>query len=152
MPRPVPLPAPSWAAASAAPGTGSPAALEQEPELLARFTDDAKEAEASLNKTVMSQVTEQVATENSEKAVELRDKGDVTGARKALEDNALYLNKQKSALGSGAMAAPSASIQALDKLEAKSREAAESLDGEEWGKTRKTMRQDQHRAKVQQSY
>src|SRR5690606_33320578 len=31
----------------------------------ARFTDDAKEAEASLNKAVMSQVTEQIATENT---------------------------------------------------------------------------------------
>jgi Ca-activated chloride channel family protein len=118
----------------------------------ARFTDDAKEAEASVNKGVMSQVTEQVATENSEKAVELRDKGDVTAARKVLEDNALYLNKQKSALGAGAMAAPSASIQSLDKLEAKSREAAENLEGESWDRTRKAMRQDQHKSKVQQAY
>ena len=117
-----------------------------------RFTDDAKEADASVNKSVMSQVTEQVATENSEKAVELRDKGDVTGARKALEDNALYLNKQKNALGAGAMAAPSASIEALGKLEAKSREAADNLEGESWDKTRKVMRQDQHKSKVQQAY
>ena len=50
----------------------------------ARFSDDAKEAEASINKTVMSQVTEQVATENSERAVELRDNGDIDGARKVL--------------------------------------------------------------------
>lgn len=118
----------------------------------ARFTEDAKEAEASVNKGVMSQVTEQIATENSEKAVELRDAGDITAARKVLEDNALYLNRQKSALGVGAMAAPSASISVLDKLEAKSREAAENLEGESWDKTRKVMRHDQHKSKVQQSY
>ena len=118
----------------------------------ARFTEDSKEAEASVNKGVMSQVTEQIATENSEKAVELRDKGDILAARKVLEDNALYLNRQKSALGMGAYAAPSASISALDKLEAKSREAAENLEGEGWDKTRKMMRHDQHKAKVQQSY
>ncbi len=47
-----------------------------------QLKDDAKAAEASINKQVMSQVTEQVATENSEKAVELRDKGDVAGAKK----------------------------------------------------------------------
>lgn len=118
----------------------------------ARFTEDSEEAEASVNKGVMSQVTEQIATENSEKAVELRDKGDILAARKVLEDNALYLNRQKSALGMGAYAAPSASISALDKLEAKSREAAENLEGEGWDKTRKMMRHDQHKAKVQQSY
>jgi Ca-activated chloride channel family protein len=118
----------------------------------ARFTEDAREAEASVNKGVMSQVTEQIATENSEKAVELRDAGDVTAARKVLEDNALYLNRAKSALGVGAMAAPQASISTLDKLEEKSREAAANLEGESWDKTRKTMRRDQHKSKVQQAY
>lgn len=118
----------------------------------ARFTDDATAAEASVNKGVMSQVTAQIATENSEKAVELRDAGDVKAARKVLEDNAAYLNRQKNALGGGAAAAPAASISALDKLEAKSREAAENLEGESWDKTRKTMRSDQHKAKVQQAY
>lgn len=118
----------------------------------ARFTEDSKEAEASVNKGVMSQVTEQIATENSEKAVELRDAGDITAARKVLEDNATYLNRAKGALGVGAMAAPQASISTLDKLEAKSREAAENLEGESWDKTRKTMRQDQHKSKVQQAY
>jgi len=120
--------------------------------VVARFTEDAKEAEASVNKGVMSQVTEQIATETSEKAVELRDKGDIVGARKMLEDNAFFLNRQKSALGMGAMAAPQASISTLDKLEAKSREAAENLEGESWDKTRKMMRQDQHKSKVQQTY
>ena len=36
----------------------------------------------------MSQVTQQIATEKSEKAVELRDNGDIAGARKVLEENA----------------------------------------------------------------
>jgi Ca-activated chloride channel family protein len=118
----------------------------------ARFSDDAKEAEASVNKGVMSQVTEQVATENSERAVELRDKGDVRAAKKVLEDNAAYLNRQKGTLSSGAAAAPSSSISTLDKLEEKSREAAANIEGESWEKTRKVMRQDQHKSKVQQAY
>ena len=130
----------------------SGARAEAKATVTARFTEDATEAEASVNKGVMSQVTEQIATENSERAVELRDRGDITGARKVLENNAVYLNRQKSALGAGAMAAPSASISALDKLEEKSREAAENLEGESWDKTRKMMRHDQHKARVQQSY
>ena len=121
-------------------------------DVTARFTEDSKEFEASINKGVMSQVTEQIATENSEKAVELRDAGDIKAARRMLEDNAAYLNRQKSALGAGAFAAPTASISALDKLESKSREAAENLEGESWDRTRKMMRHDQHKAKVQQSY
>ena len=118
----------------------------------ARITDDVKEAEASLNKPVMSQVTEQIATETSEKAVDLRDRGDVAGAKRVLEENATFLNKEKSRLGTGAAAAPTASIKTLDDLEKKNRDAASNLDGEAWGKARKAMRYDQHKSKMQQSY
>lgn len=128
------------------------ARAEAKTSVKASFTEDAKAAEASINKGVMSQVTEQIATENSEKAVELRDAGDITAARKVLEENATYLDGQKRALGMGAAAAPAAAISTLDKLEAKSREAAENLEGEGWDKTRKVMRQDQHKSKVQQAY
>ena len=117
-----------------------------------QLKDDAKAAEASINKQVMSQVTEQVATENSEKAVELRDKGDVAGAKKALEENASFLKDQRSVLGSGVAAAAPASVEALKKLEESSREAANNLDNDNWDKTRKVMRSDQHKSKVQQAY
>jgi Ca-activated chloride channel family protein len=117
-----------------------------------RLAEDATAAEASINKQVMSQVTEQVATENSERAVELRDKGDVAGARKTLEENASFLKAQRSVLGSGVAAAAPASVEALEKLEKNSREAANNLDNDAWDKTRKTMRYDQHKSKVQQAY
>lgn len=118
----------------------------------ARVSSDEKEVDASLNKPVMSQVTEQVATETSEKAVELRDKGDVAGARKMLEDNAAYLNREKGSYSTGAAAAPEASVKTLDELEKKNREAANSLDGQAWDKTRKAMRYDQHKSKTMQSF
>ncbi len=121
----------------------------------AKITADEKEADASVNKSVMSQVTEQVATENSEKSVELRDKGDVAGAKKMLQDNAAYLNRLKDKLSTSSVespAAPSASIQKLDELEKRSNEAANSLEGEDWERTRKAMRYDQHKSKVQQKY
>ena len=60
---------------------GSPARAEAKPSV--RFSANAKEVEEGVNKPVMSQVTQQIATEKSEKAVELRDEGDVAGARKA---------------------------------------------------------------------
>lgn len=118
----------------------------------ARFTDDAKEAEASLNKAVMSQVTEQIATENSERAMELRNQGDVTAARQMLMDNASFLSRNKTMFGSGSAPAPAASISTLDKLEERSREAAASLEEGDWERTRRAMRYDQHKSKVQQAY
>jgi Ca-activated chloride channel homolog len=151
--------------AGAAPGDMSVAEVEMEyfdldtnakatsqASVRAKITSDEKEAEASLNKSVMSQVTEQVATENTEKSVELRDKGDIEGAKKMLQDNAAYLGRQKGALSSGTAAAPSASIQKLDELEKRSNEAANNLEGEDWDRTRKSMRYDQHKSKVQQKY
>ena len=151
--------------AGAAPGDASVAEVEMEyldldtnakataqASVRAKITTDEKEAAASLNKPVMSQVTEQVATENSEKSVELRDKGDIAGAKKMLEDNAAYLGRQKGALSSGAAAAPTASIEKLDALEKRSNEAANSLEGEDWNRTRKAMRYDQNKSKSQQKY
>lgn len=117
-----------------------------------RVSDDESEARDSVNKPVMSQVTEQIATENSERAVELRDKGDITGAKKVLEDNASYLKEKRDSYASGAAAAPTASVEALGRLEKESREAANNLEGESWDRTRKAMRSDQHRAKAQQTY
>lgn len=117
-----------------------------------RFSNNAGEVEKGLNKAVMSQVAAQIATEKSEKAVDLRDKGDIAGARKLLEDNASYIKRSYETYGSGAAPAPAASIGALNALEKQSREAANNLDAKSWTRTRKTMRYDQHKAKVQQSY
>jgi len=129
---------------------GAPARIKAQPKV--RFSANEKEVDDSLNKTVMSQVTEQVATEQSEKAVELRDKGDITGARKLLNDNAAYIKRSYEQYGSGASAAPTAAIGALNELEKKNLEAAQKLDADSWARTRKSMRHDQHKSKVQQSY
>lgn len=127
-------------------------AAEAEAKPTVRFSSNAKEIDDSLNKTVMSQVTQQIATEQSEKAVELRDKGDITGARKVLEDNALYLKRSRDTYSSGAAPAATSSIKGLSDLEKQSVEAANNLDEEAWSRTRKMMRSEQHKAKVQQAY
>lgn len=117
-----------------------------------RFSSSVKEVDDSLNKSVMSQVTEQIATEQSEKAVDLRDKGDIAGARKVLEDNVLYLKKSRDTYASGSAPAAPKSVGALSELEKQNEEAANSLDAGAWERTRKIMRHDQHKAKVQQAY
>lgn len=118
----------------------------------ARFAADSETQEASIDKAVMSQVAAQIATETSERAVELRDKGDIDGARKLLRDNAAYLAKSRTRYGSGAGAAAASYVGALKELEAQSAEAASNLDSDDWAKTRKTMRYEQHKSKRQQTY
>jgi Ca-activated chloride channel family protein len=118
----------------------------------ARISDSDSEVEGSINKGVLAQVTAQIATEQNEKAVELRDKGDVSGARKMLQDNAAYIKRSRETYATGAAAAPMPSVEALSDLEKKNEEASKNLEGEQWNKTRKAMRSDQHKSKVQQSY
>jgi Ca-activated chloride channel homolog len=130
----------------------SGARAKERAQVRVRISDSDDEAAASVNKPVMSQVTQQVATENSEKAVELRDKGDIAGARKALEDNATYLSRQKDFVTSGPAPAPTSARGRLDDLERQSREAAGNLESKDWDRTRKSLRQDQHKSKVQQAY
>jgi Ca-activated chloride channel family protein len=117
-----------------------------------RFSKSKTEIEAGINKPVMTQVTAQIATETSEKAVALRDKGDIGGARQLLQDNASFIKRAYEQYGSGAAAAPTASIKSLNELEKQNKEAANNLDEENWNRTRKALRYDQHKAKVQQAY
>lgn len=117
-----------------------------------RLSRDRTEARKSINKTVMSKVTMQIATEENEKAVALRDKGKVKEARQLLESNAAYIKKQKEQYGTGAGAASVATVRELKRLEEANRKAAANLDARNWKKTRKSMRYDQHRAKNQQAY
>ena len=125
---------------------------ETQANVRARLSDDDKDVEGSINKGVLAQVTAQIATEQNEKAVELRDKGDISGARRMLQDNSAYIKKSRETFSTGSAAAPAASVEVLSDLESKNEEASKNLDGEQWNKTRKAMRYDQHKAKVQQKY
>ncbi len=108
----------------------------------ARYALSPEAAKKSINKRVMAQVVTQIATRRSEKAVSLRDKGDMAGARALLEKNAIYLGRK----------AAEYKAPALKDMERKSREAAKGLSGSAWAGTRKAMRARQHHKKVQQSY
>lgn len=107
-----------------------------------KVTDRDDEAEASLNKRVMTDVTTQIATEKNEEAVKLRDAGDAQGAVELLKKNSEYLRKEADRLD-----AP-----ALESLGAENEVQAGAVASGEWNATRKVMRAKQHKDKVQQSY
>ncbi len=108
----------------------------------ARFSTSKEEVEAATDNEVMTAVSTQIATEKSEKAVELRDQGDIAGAKKLLEENAATLRGQAQRYN-----APS-----LSALGAENEASAENLSEGDWDKTRKDMRAKQYKHKTQQSY
>jgi Ca-activated chloride channel family protein len=110
-----------------------------------RFSRDASEAKSSINGEVMASVARQVATENNEKAVSLRDSGKVDEAKKVLKENAEYLNRQAGSL-------PPAAAAPLRDLSKKNETDADNLSGANWDRQRKSMRAQQYKDKTQQKY
>lgn len=58
-----------------------------------RFSDSSEEVEKSVNKDVLVAAVTQIATLKNEEAIQLRDKGRVEEAKKALLDNAAWLGE-----------------------------------------------------------
>lgn len=123
-----------------------------EARIRAEISDDSARQEASRDNEVMSEITTQIATERSEMAVELRDKGDLAGARKLLKENATILKKSRARLAVGEAPASAKALSELKRLEEESAMAADNLEADKWGKTRKSMRYQQHKAKQRQSF
>jgi len=109
------------------------------------FTKSKSRADNSINKRVMSSVVEQIATEQNEKAVLLRDQGKIKQAKKLLQDNAAYLKKEAENLGENF--AP-----ALNEMAKKNKMESQNLEGNNWAASRKSMKARQYRQKTQQSY
>lgn len=119
----------------------------------ANVSDDNSAIAKSINKTVVSDVTEQRATYANERAVELRDDGNVAEARKVLSENAAYISSTLGKLANAPGKAPAPeTISKLKKLEESNRYASDNLNEQDWAKTRKSMRYEQHRSKSQQTY
>jgi Ca-activated chloride channel family protein len=97
------------------------------------FSDSEDKVKSSLNKPVYADVVEQIAIETSEKALALRDQGQVQQARQMLIGNSTYLRSNAAALGS-------------DKLESYAVENGKDADAVEqgdWTVQRKSMRESQ---------
>lgn len=108
--------------------------------VLATVTRSRDTYETALNKRVRADVVEQIAIENNEKALVLRDEGQVEQAQKILYDNSSYLRENAAGLGS-------------DKLDAYAQENfrdAETVQSDEnWNVQRKGMRESQNERKTQ---
>lgn len=109
----------------------------------ATFTSSRKVVAEKANREVQIQAAKAVANEQSRRAVELRDKGDVKAARSLMTRNAGYLQQQADVLGSEDL---------LRQSEQYEQEAEAIDDDLKWNKTRKSMRKRQYKESNQMSY
>ncbi|MBV1789048.1 VWA domain-containing protein [Marinobacterium sp. D7] len=109
----------------------------------ARFSASKEEVQQAVDKPALESAVEQVANEYSREAVELRDQGDVEGAKSLLQKSAEFLGAQAEALASPELKAQEEeALQDADKL---------SSD-EEWNRQRKELREKQYKRATQQTY
>lgn len=96
------------------------------------FSDSEKEVAAAIDKKAMEDYVLQTAALTSERAVELRDKGDIAGARSVLKENAAFLRENADALDGSALLSEAAQLNA----------SQEAVIGNEsgWNTNRKLMR------------
>ncbi len=92
-----------------------------------------------INEKVRIAVIEQIAIEKNELAMQLRDAGKVNKAKEVLDENASYLIENSSRYGS----------EELKSYGIENKQQADSLEGYEWKRTRKVMRESQSSRKSQ---
>ena len=97
-----------------------------------RFTESDRKVTEKIDKETMSDAVLQIATEANQKAVELRDKGQIKEAKKLLRVNAVYLEVQGETLKS----------KTLKDYSGYNDRAAENLE-KDWDAERKRMREEQ---------
>ncbi len=98
------------------------------------YTRSPELVEERTNKKVMIDVVRQIATENSERAVELRDRGQIEAAEQTLRHNADYLYMNAGKLGSDELKQYGAQNFS---------DAKDVQDSSRWGVQRKAMRDTQ---------
>ncbi len=111
-------------------------------EVSVNFTDDVADAEKSINRDVMEQAVLQVANRTNVLATQLRDKGDIEGARQLLIQNSAFLGDNASLLES----------EILQFRCSSNMDQAKNLDDKNWFFNRKQMRRLQFKDQNQQKY
>jgi len=107
------------------------------------FSASKKEVKESIDPQVYESSVEQVANEYSKQALQLRDEGDIPGARKMLNKAADYLQSNAGMLSS----------KRLKSQEMEARKDADEVDDSgNWLKKRKVLKETQYKRSVQQSY
>ncbi|MEL7049041.1 MAG: VWA domain-containing protein [Pseudomonadota bacterium] len=106
----------------------------------ARRSSSRKEIEASADDTILAKVAGHRSTIAESEAIQLRDKGDIAGAKKILDMNVKALEASAALDG----LAPDARAKLKRKAE-RARASANALADRDWAKTRKSLRYEQHR-------
>ncbi len=108
-----------------------------------KFSASKKEVKESIDPQVYESSVEQVANEYSKQAVQLRDKGDISEAKKILNKAADYLQFNARMFSS----------ERLKSQEMEARKDAEEVnDSINWTRKRKVLKETQYKRSVQQSY
>ena len=108
----------------------------------ANFSQSLAEVEAKLNAHVCACAVLQISNIRNKLATELRDKGDIEGARQVLLENGKYLGEN----------AAKYNVDLLQTRCADNLDQAKNLSGPEWARYRKAMREQQITDDQQQSY
>lgn len=112
-------------------------------QITANFSHSEEEIKQAVNITTYESAAEQVANEESRKALDLRDQGDIEGAKSVLEKSADYLSNLGQSLSS-----PKLLEQQVEALQ----DAEELEDEQQWNKKRKELKERQYKRATQQSY
>ncbi|MDI3324132.1 VWA domain-containing protein [Pontibacterium granulatum] len=111
--------------------------------VLASFSQSEKQIQEAVDVETYEAAAEQVANEESRRAIKLRDQGDIEAAKSVLKQNAIYLDN----LGQS-LASPKLLEQKAEALQ-----DAEELESEQgWNRKRKELKERQYKRATQQSY
>jgi len=111
-----------------------------------RFSSSAAQVRESINKSVMEDYVELLGNLENRRAMELRDRGDVEGARRAFLSNSGFLQQNADMLGGSARLQRSVNTNTINAEEAAAPDAI-------WrGGARMRIIEGQHRLGLQQSY
>ncbi|MCF6198186.1 MAG: VWA domain-containing protein [Hyphomicrobiaceae bacterium] len=106
------------------------------------LTRSEKEADASIDKGVMSRVISLQAIEKNKAAMKLRDQGKIKAARRLYQRNSVFLNEQAAKLGAPALA----------KQAAQTKGYSQNLSRDKWRKYRKKQKHDSRSAGAASKY
>ncbi len=107
------------------------------------FTGSREVVDSSKDRETLIDAVKQIATERSEEAITLRDKGRVDEAQQLLEENSAYLMREAEEL-------TSPELEGLGY--SNSADAAAIEDDAEWNSNRKRMKKESYEVQNQQSY
>jgi hypothetical protein len=107
--------------------------------VIATVSRSQRDVDKNINKRVSADVVEQIAIENNEKALALRDKGQIAAAQQVLTKNVSYLRSNAAVLDS----------EKLETYAYENEKDADAVQEEDWNVQRKAMRESQTTRRTQ---